>query len=194
MAEQDNGVAGIGPDRLLAFSDGVFAIIITIMVLELKVPHSPEPAALLEQWPLFFAYALSYLQVGIYWVNHHALFAGVERISHRVLWCNLLVLFFLSLVPFATAFAGETAFAKFPTAVYALVMLMPALAWQQLHTAISLVNPGEAAVTRAALIKGYCALALYAAAIATALFGIPYLAVGLILVVAVMYFVPTRFF
>ena len=194
MAKTDTGILGIGPERLLAFSDGVFAIIITIMVLELKVPHSPEPAALLEQWPLFLAYALSYLQLGIYWVNHHALFAGVEKIDHRILWWNLLILFFLSLVPFATAFAGETAFASFPTAVYALVSLMPAVTWNFLHPAIVRINPGEAMATRSATIKGYIALALYVSAVIAGLLGVPYLAVALIFVVAIMYFLPTRYF
>jgi uncharacterized membrane protein len=194
MASPDKSVAGIGPERLLAFSDGVFAIIITIMVLELKVPHTPDWTALLGQWPLFLAYALSYLQVGIYWVNHHALFAGVERVTHRVLWSNLLVLFFLSLVPFATAFAGETAFAPLSTAVYALMILLPGTAWLLLHSTVIAVNPGEANVIRAANLKAYVGHGLYIAAIAAALFGLPYLALVMIVVVTVMYFIPMQYF
>jgi uncharacterized membrane protein len=182
-----------GPERLLAFSDGVFAIIITIMVLELKVPHSPEPAALFEQWPIFLAYALSYLQAGIYWVNHHALFAAAEKTDGRMLWHNLLFLFALSLMPFATAYAGESHFATFPTAVYAFCMLLPALTWNPMHAAIGRINPGEATVTRAAFIKGLTALALYAAAIPLA-FVSPYLSLALVFAVAVMYFLPTRYF
>lgn len=182
-----------GPERLLAFSDGVFAIIITIMVLELKVPHSTEPAALLEQWPIFLAYALSYLQAGIYWVNHHSLFDAAEKLDSRVLWLNLLFLFALSLVPFATAYAGESHFASFPTAIYACVMLLPALTWNPMHAAIARINPGEATTTRAALVKGLSALALYVAAIPLA-FVSPYLTLTCVFAVAIMYFLPTRYF
>ncbi len=181
------------PERLLAFSDGVFAIIITIMVLELKVPHSTEPAALFEQWPIFLAYALSYLQAGIYWVNHHALYAAADKTDSRILWLNLLFLFALSLIPFATAYAGESHFATFPTAVYAFVMLLPALTWNPMHAAIARINPGEEAATRAAFIKGLTALALYVAAIPLA-FVSPYLSLAFVFAVAVMYFLPTRFF
>ncbi len=193
MATTDTAPARIGPERLLAFSDGMFSIIITIMVLELKVPHAAEPEALLEQWPLFLAYILSFLQAGIYWVNHHSLYIGVEKIDSRVLWLNLLLLFFLSLMPFATGYAGETDFAKFPTALYALVMLMPALTWNWLHQAIIRLNPAEGEVTQMAATKGYIALALYVAAIPLAYLS-PYLSLLLILTVAVMYFLPTRFF
>jgi uncharacterized membrane protein len=193
MSSKQTGPGGIGPERLMAFSDGMFSIIITIMVLELKVPHSAEPAALLEDWPKFAIYALSFLQAGIYWVNHHALFDGAERVDARVLWLNLLLLFFLSLIPFATAYAGETGFASFPTSLYALVMLMPALTWNTLHGSIAAINPGEREVTQAAKTKGYVALGLYTAAIAAA-FVSPWLSLALILTVAVMYFLPTRFF
>ena len=193
MSDTQSEAAGFRPERLLAFSDGMFSIIITIMVLELKAPHSAEPAALLEQWPKFAIYALSFLQAGIYWVNHHALFASAERVNSRILWLNLLLLFFLSFIPFATAYAGESEFAKFPTALYALVMLLPALTWTVLHPAIAAINPGEGAVTRAALTKGYVALALYVAAIPFA-FVYPFISLGLVLTVAVMYFVPTQFF
>ena len=193
MSDTPRQAAGFRPERLLAFSDGMFAIIITIMVLELKAPHSSEPAALLENWPKFAIYALSFLQAGIYWVNHHALFADAERVNSRILWLNLLLLFFLSFIPFASAYAGESAFAHFPTALYALVMLLPALTWTALHPAIATINPGEGEVTRAAQTKGYIALALYVAAIPLAYVN-PFFSLGLILIVAVMYFVPTRFF
>ncbi len=181
------------PERLLAFSDGMFSIIITIMVLELKVPHSAEPAALLEQWPIFFAYGLSFLQAGIYWVNHHSMFAEAEKIDSRILWLNLLILFALSLIPFATGYMGENHAAPFPTAVYAFVMLTPALVWTPLHMAIARINPGEGDVTRAAVLKGYLALVLYAAAVPLAYVN-PAISLVLILTVAVMYFLPTRFF
>ena len=181
------------PERLLAFSDGMFAIIITIMVLELKAPHSAEPAALLEQWPTFFAYILSYMQAAIYWVNHHAMFKDAEKVDDRVLWLNLLMLFALTLMPFATAYMGENHAMPFPTALYAAVMLAPALVWNFLHGAIVRVNPGEAAATRVSAIKGYIALALYTAAIPLAYVN-PGISLVLILAVAVMYFVPTRYF
>ena len=181
------------PERLSAFSVGMFSIIITIMVLELKVPHSAEPAALLEQWPIFFAYALSYLQAGIYLVNHHALFNRAETIDDRILWLNLLMLFGLTLMPFATGYMGENAAAPFPTALYAAVMLAPALVWNFLHAAIVRINPGEAEVTRSAQVKGWIALALYVAAIPLA-YVHPAISLGLILTVAVMYFLPTTYF
>jgi uncharacterized membrane protein len=193
MATADDNTAGARPERLLAFSDGMFSIIITIMVLELKIPHAPTPEALLEEWPKFLVYALSFLQAGIYWVNHHALYNGVEKINSRILWLNLLLLFFLSLIPFATGYAGETDFATFPTALYALVMLLPAVTWNWLHGAIVRINPSEAGVTRAALTKGYLALALYVSAVGLA-FVSPALSLLLILTVAVMYFLPSRYF
>ena len=182
-----------GPERLTAFSDGMFAIIITIMVLELKVPHSVEPGALLEQWPVFLAYALSFLQASIYWVNHHALFSQTEQVDARVLWLNLLMLFALSFMPFATSYMGENHAASFPTALYAAVMLMPALTWNPLHGAIARINPGEGTITRAAMTKGYVALGLYGAAIPLA-YVHPAISLALIFTVAVMYFLPMRYF
>lgn len=182
-----------GPDRLLAFSDGMFSIIITIMVLDLKVPHSAEPSVLLEQWPTFLAYALSYLQAGIYWVNHHALFKPAEKIDDRILWLNLLILFALTLVPFATAYMGDNRAAPFPTAVYAFVMLLPAITFDWLHRAIVRINPGEAKITRKAMVKGWIALTLYIAAIPLAYVS-PELTLALILTVAIMYFVPIDYF
>ena len=180
-------------DRIRGFSDGMFAVIITIMVLDLKAPHTPEPAALLEQWPTFLAYALSYLQAGIYWVNHHSLLKDAEKVDDRVLWLNLLMLFALSLMPFATSFLGENRAASFPTAVYAFVMLMPALVWNFLHGAILRVNPAEKEVTRTASNKGYIALGLYAAAVPLAYLN-PAISLFFVFTVAVMYFVPTKYF
>jgi len=176
----------------MAFSDGMFSIIITIMVLELKAPHTTDPAALLEQWPTFLAYAMSYLQAGIYWVNHHALFKSAEKVDDRVLWLNLLMLFALTFMPFATAYMGENRAAPFPTALYAFVMLMPALTWDQLHRAIVRVNPGDSTISRSAMLKGWVALGLYASAVGLA-FVSPVLALLLIFTVAVMYILPTRF-
>jgi uncharacterized membrane protein len=182
-----------GPDRLLGFSDGMFSVIITIMVLDLKVPHSAEPAALIEQWPTFLAYALSFLSAGIYWVNHHALFKPAEKVDDRILWLNLLMLFTLSLMPFATAYLAETAAAPFPTALYAFVMLLPALVFDRLHGAILAVNSGDELISKPAKTKGLIAIGLYVAAIAIA-FASPAASLLLVFTVAVMYFAPIRYF
>jgi uncharacterized membrane protein len=115
--------------RLLAMTDGVVAIIITIMVLELKAPHRTNFAALYELWPVFFAYALSFIYVAIYWNNHHHYFHLVSRVNGAVMWANFHLLFWLSLIPFATAWMGEHGFAPLPTAVYGFSLFMPAIAW-----------------------------------------------------------------
>jgi uncharacterized membrane protein len=123
-------------DRLLAMTDGVIAIIITIMVLELKVPEGDTPTALLHAWPVFLSYALSFVYVAIYWNNHHHYFHLVRRVNGPVMWANFHLLFWLSLVPFATGWMGEHAFSSLPTAVYGLSLLMPGLAWRVLQTVI----------------------------------------------------------
>jgi len=115
--------------RVEAFSDGVFAIIITIMVLELKVPHGEHIDALLPLWPVFLSYVLSFVYVGIYWNNHHHLFQASGKVSGAVLWANLHLLFWLSLFPFDTGWLGENHFAALPAAVYGVVLLMAALAY-----------------------------------------------------------------
>ncbi len=127
----------MGTGRLEAFSDGVIAIIITIMVLELKVPLRADPATLLAQWPVFLSYALSYLVVAIYWVNHHRLFHIVPRVNSAVLWSNNFLLFCLSLIPFATAYMGENQFRPFPTATYAALLLACAIAFLMLREIVS---------------------------------------------------------
>src|SRR3954471_18136292 len=126
----------MGTSRLEAFSDGVIAIIITIMVLELKVPHEPSLAALAPVAPVFLSYVLSFLYLAIYWNNHHHFFHLVRRVDGMMLWANLHLLFWLSLIPFATAWMGENNFATAPTALYGIALLMPALAWQGLQFAI----------------------------------------------------------
>src|SRR5689334_9567634 len=115
-------------DRLTAFSDGVVAIIITIMVLELKVPHGEDWSALAPIWPVFLSYVLSFIYVAIYWNNHHHLLHTAEVVDGGILWANMHLLFWLSLIPFATAWMGETQFGRVPTAVYGLALLMPAIA------------------------------------------------------------------
>jgi len=122
--------------RLEAFSDGVIAILITIMVLELRMPEGGDLAALRTVWPTFWAYVLSFVYLGIYWNNHHHLFHVVEHVSGGILWANLHLLFWQSLVPFVTGWMGQNHFAAAPTALYGLVMLMSAIAYTILQSAI----------------------------------------------------------
>src|SRR5512139_312939 len=119
----------MGTNRLEAFSDGVLAIIITIMVLELKVPHDASLAALEALWPVFFSYILSFVYVGIYWNNHHHMMHVTERVSGSVLWANLHLLFWLSLLPFSTGWMGENHFARWPTMAYGANLLLCAAAY-----------------------------------------------------------------
>jgi uncharacterized membrane protein len=128
--------------RLEAFSDGVIAIIITIMVLELKVPHGDSLSALVPLWPVFLSYTLSFVNLGIYWNNHHHMLHATSQISGNVLWANLHLLFWLSLVPFVTGWMGENEFAPIPTAIYGAVLLMAAIAyWILLQTILRAEGP-----------------------------------------------------
>src|SRR5918911_1469196 len=136
--------------RLEAFSDGVIAIIITIMVLELKVPHGADLAALQPLLPVFLSYVLSFIYVGIYWSNHHHLLHATKRIDGRILWANLHLLFWLSLFPFATGWMGENHVAPLPTAAYGLVLLMAAIAYYLLERLI-IARQGRDSVLAAAL-------------------------------------------
>jgi uncharacterized membrane protein len=139
-------------DRLVAFSDGVIAVIITIMVLELKAPHDESLGALKQAAPVFLSYVLSFIYVAIYWNNHHHFFTLVGRVSGAVLWANLHLLFWLSLIPFATSWLGEHPFAPIPTAVYGVSLLMPAIAWYGLQLALFEQQKGEgAALARSVL-------------------------------------------
>ncbi len=178
--------------RLEAFSDGVIAIIITIMVLELKAPHADTPDQLLALWPVFLSYVLSYLMVAIYWVNHHRLFHLVKTVDTRVLWSNILLLFCLSLVPFSTAYMGENHLASFATAVYAAVLLLCALAYLLMTSAMarrSLRDPDFARQHRAATVKNLAGIALYTAAVPAA-YAHPAISLVLIAIVGAMYFAP----
>src|ERR1700739_1851585 len=123
-------------DRLLAFTDGVIAVIITIMVLEMKVPQEAGLGTLASLIPVFFSYVLSFVYVAIYWNNHHHFFHLVRHVSGGVLWANIHLLFWVSLVPFATGWMGQNHFAPVPTALYGVSLLMPALAWQILQVVI----------------------------------------------------------
>src|SRR5579864_1313267 len=137
MVDQPTSEQPMGTGRLEAFSDGVIAIIITIMVLELQVPRGADASTLLAQWPVFLSYALSYLVVAIYWINHHRLFHIVPRVNNAVLWSNNLLLFCLSLIPFATAYMGENQFKPFPTATYAALLTTCAIAFLVLRESVN---------------------------------------------------------
>ncbi len=179
--------------RLEAFSDGVIAIIITIMVLELKVPHGADTAALRPLLPMFLTYVLSFVFLGIYWNNHHHMLHAADRINGRILWANLHLLFWLSLVPFATGWMGDNHLAPLPTALYGAVLLMAGIAYVILQNAIiSHHGPGsrlEVAVGRD--LKGKASAALYAGAIPLA-FVNRWLSTAIYVLVALMWLVPDR--
>ena len=179
--------------RLEAFSDGVIAILITIMVLELKVPHGADAAALRPLLPVFLAYVLSFVFLGIYWNNHHHMLHVCSRINGAVLWANLHLLFWLSLVPFVTGWMGENHFEPLPTAVYGAVMLMAGLAFTILQrTLVSLEGP--ASVLADAVrnkTKEHLSLSAYAAAIPLA-FVNEWISDALYVAVALMWLVPDR--
>lgn len=179
--------------RLEAFSDGVIAVIITIMVLEMTVPHGVHLAALAPLLPVFLSYVLSFIYVGIYWNNHHHMLRVTKRVSGTILWANLHLLFWLSLVPFATGWMGENNFAAVPTALYGGVMLMTALAWWILQRAI-LAEEGHDSLLASAVggtFKEIISPVLYIAAILLA-FVEPWIAGVLYAVVALMWFIPDR--
>ena len=185
----------MGKGRLEAFSDGVIAIIITIMVLELKVPHGSDLASLRPLLPVFLSYVLSFVYVGIYWNNHHHFLHAARHVNGRVLWANLHLLFWLSLFPFATAWMGENHFAPVPVALYGAVLLMAAIAWRPFQSAIIAADGGSnselARAVRGHDWKGIAPLVLYAAAIPLA-FVHPAISGMLYVAVAVMWFVPDR--
>jgi uncharacterized membrane protein len=180
-------------DRLAAFSDGVIAIIITIMVLELKVPHGAELSDLTSLIPEFFSYALSFVYIAIYWNNHHHMLHTVKHVNGSILWANTYLLFWLSLVPFATAWAGENHFAKMPTAVYGVALFMPAIAYYILQTVIIRAQ-GSGSILGKAVgrdIKGKISPVLYLSAIMLA-FVQPWISYVIYLLVALMWLVPDR--
>jgi TMEM175 potassium channel family protein len=183
----------MGKDRLTAFSDGVIAIIITIMVLELHVPHGADAAALAAVVPSFLSYVLSFIYVGIYWNNHHHLLHTVTRVDGLILWANLGLLFWLSLIPVATAWMGQNLGAPLPTAVYGMTLLMPAIAYVLLQWAI-VHRHGKQSVLAEALgtdLKGKLSPILYIAGIALA-FVYPWVSIALYVLVAIVWLVPDR--
>ncbi len=180
-------------NRLEAFSDGVLAIIITIMVLELKVPHAAELSDLKPVLPVLLSYVLSFLYVGIYWNNHHHMFHSTQYVTGGILWANLHLLFWLSLFPFTTGWMGENHLAPTPTAVYGFVLLMAAIAYYILQRTI-IWQQGRDSLLKAAIgedWKGKLSPVLYLIAIPLA-FVSPWIASGLYVFVALMWLVPDR--
>ena len=179
--------------RLEAFSDGVIAILITIMVLELKVPHGADWAAMKPLWPVFSTYVLSYIYLGIYWNNHHHMLLATGRINGKILWANLHLLFWLSLVPFVTGWMGENHFAPLPTSIYGVVMLAAGIAYKMLQQQIVALEGPDSKLGRAVGrdAKGMISPVLYAAAIPLA-FLERYASLGIYVFVALMWFVPDR--
>ena len=183
----------MGKDRLAAFSDGVFAIIITVMVLELKEPAGADWSALLDVAPTLLTYVLSFVYIAIYWNNHHHLLHTVARVDALILWANSHLLFWLSLVPFTTAWMGDKSFAPVPTAIYGVTMLMPGVAYYLLQKAIT-HRHGQQSVLAKALghdFKGKVSLIAYATGVGFAFLS-PWISVALYLLVAVMWLVPDR--
>lgn len=181
-------------NRLEAFSDGVIAIIITIMVLEMKVPHSehePTFRDLVRVWPVFVSYVLSFVYLGIYWNNHHHLLHAVQKVNGRVLWANLHLLFWLSLVPFVTGWMGENHFERVPTALYGVVLLMSGMAYQILQTALLGLHGRESTLAQAVGrdFKGRISLLCYAIGIGVS-YALPAAGWVLYALVAIMWLAP----
>ena len=183
----------MGKDRLAAFSDGVIAIIITIMVLELRIPHGADLAALKAVAPNFLSYVMSFVYLGIYWNNHHHLLHTVTRVDGLILWANSHLLFWLSLVPAATSWLGENLAAPLPTAVYGVALLMPAIAFFLLQRAIVHRHGAQSVLARAlgSDIKGKISPVLYVVGIALA-FIVPWVSIAIYVLVAVMWLIPDR--
>jgi uncharacterized membrane protein len=183
----------MGKDRLAAFSDGVIAIIITIMVLELKVPPRADWTALVDITPSVVSYVLSFVFLAIYWNNHHHLLHTVTRVDGLILWANSHLLFWLSLTPAATAWMGTNFLAPVPTAVYGVILLMPAIAYYLLQQAIMRKQGAQSVLARAigGDIKGKLSMALYCAGAVAALVSPP-VSIAIYVLVAVMWLVPDR--
>ena len=180
-------------NRMEAFSDGVIAIIITIMVLELKVPHGAEVAAMVPMIPKFLAYALSFVYVGIYWNNHHHMLHTTKQVTGAILWANLNLLFWLSMFPIVTEWAGENHTASVPTAFYGIVLMLAAVAYWLLQRVIIAAQGSQSLLRRAigADLKGKISPILYALGIGAA-FRATWLAQALYLLVALMWLIPDR--
>jgi uncharacterized membrane protein len=183
----------MGKSRLEAFSDGVIAIIITIMVLELKVPHGESLEALMPLVPVFLSYVLSFVYLGIYWNNHHHMLHLCGKVTGPILWANLHLLFWLSLIPFTTGWMGENHFAAAPTAVYGAVLLMSGIAYWILQQRI-IASQGPDSILRRAIggdWKGKVSPVLYAVALLLA-FGWHWISLGIYVLVALLWLIPDR--
>ena len=180
-------------NRIEAFSDGVMAILITIMVLELKAPHDPTPASLARMWPTFFAYVLSFVIIAIYWVNHHHLIHLVNRVDSAILWANINLLFWISLIPWVTVYLGDNHALPFPVALYAAVSIAGAISFFLLRAAIARhqLEPEFKRLNKKMARKNLIAILIYVAAIPVAFIYTP-LALVLIALPASMYFLPER--
>ncbi|GFO60216.1 hypothetical protein GMST_25410 [Geomonas silvestris] len=183
----------MGKNRLEAFSDGVMAIIITIMVLEMKVPTGTDLAALKPILPIFLSYLLSYVYIGIYWNNHHHMLHTVRQVTGTILWANLHLLFWLSLFPFVTGWVGHNHLEPAPMALYGVVLLLAALAYFQLQRAIIRSQGADSLLAKAVGrdIKGKISPILYASAVPLAYLS-PWCSAGLYIVVALMWLIPDR--
>jgi uncharacterized membrane protein len=183
----------VSKSRLEAFSDGVLAIIITIMVLELRPPHETSLDALLPLVPVFLSYALSFVFVGIYWNNHHHLLQAARQVDGRVLWANLFLLFWLSLIPFVTAWMGETYFATWPVALYGVVFLLAGFAYYLLVHSLVALHGQDSLLAKAVGrdVKGWASVGGYMVGVAAA-FVNSWLAFAIYILVAAMWFLPDR--
>ena len=183
----------MGKGRLEAFSDGVLAIIITIMVLEMKVPHGNNPGALKPLLPVFISYILSFIYLGIYWNNHHHLMHIVHKVSGSVLWANIHLLFWLSLVPFATAWMGENNFSTWPVVLYGVILLMAAIAYYILAHCLTSVHGKDSALAQALGKdrKGIISIILYSIGLALTFFN-SWLGFSVYVVVAAIWLIPDR--
>jgi uncharacterized membrane protein len=182
----------MGKTRLEAFSDGVIAIIITIMVLELKVPHDTNPSALLALWPIFLSYVLSFANVAIYWHNHHHMLHMAKRVTGGVLWANTHLLFWLSLLPFTTGWMGENHIESWPVAIYGINLLLAGVAFYILTRMIIRANGAHQSALAKAIgsdIKGNAAPLMYLAGVALS-FVNPWIGLAIYAAVAIMWFVP----
>jgi uncharacterized membrane protein len=183
-------------NRLEAFSDGIIAIIITIMVLELKVPHNPTWQSYLEAYPIFISYALSFVFVGLYWNSHHHLFHRASKVNNKILWVNMLGLFWLSLIPFTTASRGENSFTNITVTVYAVDLILVTISHLLLLNQLGQLHGDDSEFSKSFKdhFKNYITIALNSIAAIISLMGIPKVAFALLVLTALMWFIPNHRF